>query len=41
MAWHRTGDKPLPKPMMTELKDAYGTRGDELTLTESAMYILP
>ena len=23
MAWHRTGDKPLPEPMLTQLSDAY------------------
>ena len=23
MAWHRTGDKPLPDPMMTDFTDAY------------------
>ena len=23
MAWRRTGDKPLPEPMMTQLADAY------------------
>ena len=23
MAWHRTGDKPLPEPMMTRVTDAY------------------
>ena len=23
MAWHRTGDKPLPKPMLTQFADAY------------------
>ena len=23
MAWRRTGDKPLPKPMLTQLTDAY------------------
>ena len=23
MAWHRTGDKPLPEPMMTCFSDAY------------------
>ena len=23
MAWRRTGDKPLPEPMMTQLIDAY------------------
>ena len=23
MAWHRTGDKPLPAPMLTRLTDAY------------------
>ena len=23
MAWHLTGDKPLPEPMMTQFTDAY------------------
>ena len=23
MVWHRTGDKPLPEPMMTQFNDAY------------------
>ena len=23
MAWRRTGDKPLPEPMMTQFTDAY------------------
>ena len=23
MAWHQTGDKPLPKPMLTQFTDAY------------------
>ena len=23
MAWRRTGDKPLPEPMLTRLSDAY------------------
>ena len=23
MAWHRTGDKPLPEPTMTQFIDAY------------------
>ena len=23
MAWRRTGDKPLPEPMMTQFIDAY------------------
>ena len=23
MAWRRTGDKPLPEPMLTQLTDAY------------------
>ena len=34
MAWRRTGDKPLPEPMMTQLIDAYicVIRGDELLI---------
>ena len=23
MAWHRTGDKPLPEPMLAQFNDAY------------------
>ena len=23
MAWHRTGDKPSPEPMLTQFTDAY------------------
>ena len=23
MAWHLTGDKPLPEPMLTQFSDAY------------------
>ena len=23
MAWHRTGDKPLPEPMLAQFTDAY------------------
>ena len=23
MAWHRTGDKPLPEPMLIRITDAY------------------
>ena len=23
MAWHRTGDRPLPEPMMIQFTDAY------------------
>ena len=23
MVWHRTGDKPLPEPMMAQFTDAY------------------
>ena len=26
MAWHRTGDKPLPEPMTTQSRDAYMRR---------------
>ena len=29
MAWHRIGDKPLSKPMLTQFTDAY-KEGDEL-----------
>ena len=29
MAWHQTGNKPLPEPMLTQFPNAYkcGTRG--------------
>ena len=32
MAWYRTGDKPLPEPMLTQITAAYicGTRGSQL-----------
>ena len=29
MAWRRTGDKPLPEPMMTQFTDIYAALGDE------------
>ena len=28
MAWRRTGDKPLPEPMMTQFTDAYAALGE-------------
>ena len=31
MAWHRTGDKPLPEPMMTRLTDAYRRHNCEMS----------
>ena len=31
MAWHQTGDKPLPETMMTQFSDEYMLVGDELT----------
>ena len=32
MAWHQTGDKPLPEPMMIQYTDVYASLGgDELT----------
>ena len=46
MAWHRTGDKPLPEPMLTQFTDAYicGTRGrwvkSSLTLFKPLIYNL-
>ena len=31
MAWRRTGDKPLPEPMLTQFTNAYAAlEGDEL-----------
>ena len=34
MVWRRTGDKPLPEPMMTQFADIYTTLGrDELKRT--------
>ena len=31
MVWRRTGDKPLPEPMVTQFTDAYAAQGgDEL-----------
>ena len=30
MAWHRTGDKPLPDPMLNEFTDAYMRHKREL-----------
>ena len=40
MAWRRTGDKPLPEPMLTQFTDAYmwHYRGDELILTVHFTY---
>ena len=29
MAWHRTDDKPLPKPMLTMFTDSYAALGRE------------
>ena len=31
VAWHRTGEKPLPESMLTQFTDAYiyGTRGKQ------------
>ena len=31
MAWRRTGDKPLPEPMMTQLTDAYMRHQGEMS----------
>ena len=31
MAWRRTGDKPLPEPMMTQFNDAYIRHKGEMT----------
>ena len=36
MAWHRTGHKPLPEPMMTQFTDIYAALGgDELKRVEN------
>ena len=32
MAWRRTGDKPLPEPMLTWFTDALGGDANEATL---------
>ena len=31
MAWRRTGDKPLPEPMLTQLTDAYMRQSGEMS----------
>ena len=31
MAWRRTGDKPLPEPMMTQFIDAYMRHQGEMS----------
>ena len=31
MAWHLTGDKPLPEPLLTSFTNTYMQQGDELT----------
>ena len=37
MAWHRTGDKPLPEPMLTQFTDDYMRHpgGDELKASQT------
>ena len=38
MAWHQTGDKSLPEPMMTQFNDAYVSPGlNELKALQVAM----
>ena len=29
MAWHRTGDKSLPEPMLTQITDIYVALGED------------
>ena len=36
MAWHRTGDKPLPEPMMALFIDAYAALGGDELKTKCA-----
>ena len=31
MAWRRTGDKPLPEPMMTQFSEAYMRHWEEMS----------
>ena len=31
IAWHRTGDRPLPEPMMTQFTDAYMRHKGEMS----------
>ena len=39
MAWCRTGDKPLPEPMMTQFTDIYAAPGgDELRWVDKYAY---
>ena len=39
MTWHRTGDKPLPEPML--MMHIRGTRGDELTYPRQSTHLQP
>ena len=32
MAWHQTGAKPLPEPMMTQFTEAYMQNQGEMSL---------
>ena len=34
MAWRRTGDKPLPEPMLTQFTDAYMRHYGEMSYTK-------
>ena len=34
IAWRRTGDKPLPEPMLTQFTDIYVALGGDELLTE-------
>ena len=42
--WRRTGDKPLPEPMLTKLIDAYvrhqGEMGKKIVLNPAALYFI-
>ena len=33
MAWRRTGDKPLPEPMLTQFTDAYMRHSGDMSLS--------
>ena len=40
MAWHQTGNKSLPEPMLTQFTDMYVAPGaDELEIQNTVQYI--
>ena len=39
MAWHRTGDKPLPEPMFTHFADAYIWHSGEMRPEENGRHL--